>query len=380
MNPVRLVARAGRSLVRRIFSTLPVLSVLPLLSLVPPAVAASPLAPAAAEERGRGVDPSLFSQLRWRLIGPFRGGRTVAAVGVPGQPDVFYMGVNNGGVWKTDDAGRTWRPLFDGQPTQSIGALAVAPSDPRVIYAGSGEGLQRPDLSVGDGIYKSTDGGETWEHLGLRDGQQIPVVLVDPHDPNRVFAAVLGHPYGPNAERGVFRSTDGGRTWERVLYRDENTGAVDLAFDPADPRVLYASLWAARQAPWEIGASFQVPGSGLYKSTDGGGSWQPLTRGLPSAAEGLGRIGIGVAPSRPGRVYLQVDADAAHGGLYRSDDGGASWRRVNAETRIWGRGGDFAEVRVDPKDPDVVYVCNTSTYRSTDGGESFTAIKGAPGG
>jgi photosystem II stability/assembly factor-like uncharacterized protein len=380
VNPVRLVARAGRSLVRRIFSTLPVLSVLPLLSLVPPAVAAGPLVPAAAEERGRGVDPSLFSQLRWRLIGPFRGGRTVAAVGVPGQPDVFYMGVNNGGVWKTDDAGRTWRPLFDGQPTQSIGALAVAPSEPRVIYAGSGEGLQRPDLSVGDGIYKSTDGGETWEHLGLRDGQQIPVVLVDPHDPNRVFAAVLGHPYGPNAERGVFRSTDGGRTWERVLYRDENTGAVDLAFDPADPRVLYASLWAARQAPWEIGASFQVPGSGLYKSTDGGGSWQPLTRGLPSAAEGLGRIGIGVAPSRPGRVFLQVDADAAHGGLYRSDDGGASWRRVSSETRIWGRGGDFAEVRVDPKNPDVVYVCNTSTYRSTDGGESFTAIKGAPGG
>jgi photosystem II stability/assembly factor-like uncharacterized protein len=290
------------------------------------------------------------------------------------------MGVNNGGVWKTDDAGRTWRPLFDGQPTQSIGALAVAPSDPRVIYAGSGEGLQRPDLSVGDGIYKSTDGGETWEHLGLRDGQQIPMVLVDPSDPNRVFAAVLGHPYGPNAERGVFRSTDGGRTWEKVLYRDQNTGAVDLAFDPADPHVLYASLWAARQAPWEIGASFQVPGSGLYKSTDGGGSWQPLTRGLPSAAEGLGRIGIGVAPSRPGRIYLQVDADAAHGGLYRSDDGGASWRRVSSEPRIWGRGGDFAEVRVDPKNPDVVYVCNTSTYRSTDGGESFTAIKGAPGG
>jgi len=379
VNPVRLVARAGRRLVRPISS---ILLALPLLSLLPQPAAAGPLALAAAADGDgiRGLDPSLLSQLRWRLIGPFRGGRTVAAVGVPGQPGVFYMGVNNGGVWKTDDAGRTWRPLFDEQPTQSIGSLAVAPSDPRVIYAGSGEGLQRPDLSVGDGIYKSTDGGETWEHLGLRDGQQIPVVLVDPHDPNRVFAAVLGHPYGPNAERGVFRSTDGGRTWEKVLYRNENTGAADLAFDPADARVLYASLWAARQAPWEIGASFQVPGSGLYKSTDGGGTWQPLTRGLPSAAEGLGRIGIGVAPSRPGRVYLQVDANAAHGGLYRSDDGGASWRRVNAEKRIWGRGGDFAEVRVDPKDPDVVYVCNTSTYRSTDGGSSFTAFKGAPGG
>ena len=395
MSPARVVASAGRrrpacrSLLRlscrcrcRCFALVVLFAGLVLAGLRP-ALAASPAEPAvtaAPGGAGAGVDPALLSTLRWRLIGPFRGGRTVAAVGVPGQPDVFYMGVNNGGVWKTDDAGRTWRPLFDAQATQSIGALAVAPSDPRVIYAGSGEGLQRPDLSVGDGIYKSTDGGETWEHLGLRDGQQIPALLVDPHDPNRVFAAVLGHPYGPNAERGVFRSTDGGRSWEKVLYRDENTGAVDLAFDPADPHVLYASLWAARQAPWEIGASFQVPGSGLYKSTDGGGSWQPLTRGLPMAAEGLGRIGIAVAPSRPGRVYLQVDADGRHGGLYRSDDGGASWQRVNSEPRIWGRGGDFAEVRVDPKDPDKVYVCNTSTYRSTDGGVSFTAFKGAPGG
>ncbi len=398
MSPARVVASAGRrpacrSVSRRScrcsgFALIVLLAGLVLGGLRPirAAAPAEPAAEGAASAAGAaagaaaGVDPGLLSTLRWRLIGPFRGGRTVAAVGVPGQPDVFYMGVNNGGVWKTDDAGRTWRPLFDGQPTQSIGALAVAASDPRVIYAGSGEGLQRPDLSVGDGIYKSTDGGETWEHLGLRDGQQIPALLVDPHDPNRLFAAVLGHPYGPNAERGVFRSTDGGRSWEKVLYRDENTGAVGLAFDPADPRILYASLWAARQAPWEIGASFQVPGSGLYKSTDGGGSWQPLTRGLPSAAEGLGRIGIAVAPSRPGRVYLQVDADARHGGLYRSDDGGASWQRVNAEPRIWGRGGDFAEVEVDPKDPDKVYVCNTSTYRSTDGGVSFTAFKGAPGG
>ncbi len=388
MSPARVVASAGRrpacrSLLRLIFrcscfTLLALLAGLVLAELRPVLAesAAEPAATAAPGGAAGGLDPGLLSTLRWRLIGPFRGGRTVAAVGVPGQPDVFYVGVNNGGVWKTDDAGRTWRPLFDAQPTQSIGALAVAASDPRVIFAGSGEGLQRPDLSVGDGIYKSPDGGETWEHLGLRDGQQIPALLVDPHDPNRVFAAVLGHPYGPNAERGVFRSTDGGRSWEKVLYRDENTGAVDLAFDPADPRILYASLWAARQAPWEIGASFQVPGSGLYKSTDGGGSWQPLTRGLPSAAEGLGRIGIGVAPSRPGRVYLQVDADARHGGLYRSDDGGASWQRVNSEPRIWGRGGDFAEVRVDPKDPDKVYVCNTSTYRSIDGGVSFTAFKG----
>jgi photosystem II stability/assembly factor-like uncharacterized protein len=387
VNPARLVAPAGRR------SCLAARRAKLVLLLLPVAVAGAVLAGTAtaagttaatgtigADAPAGGVDPALLSALHWRLIGPFRGGRTVAAVGVPGQPDVFYIGVNNGGVWKTDDAGRTWRPLFDGQPTQSIGALAVAPSDPRVIYAGSGEGLQRPDLSVGDGVYRSADGGETWEHLGLRDGQQIPVLLVDPHDPNRVFAAVLGHPYGPNAERGVFRSTDGGKSWQRVLYRDENTGAVDLAFDPADPRTLYAALWAARQAPWEIGASFQVPGSGLFKSTDGGDSWQPLTHGLPAAAEGLGRIGIGVAPGRPGRLYVQVDADEQHGGLYRSDDGGAGWQRVNSEARIWGRGGDFAEVRVDPRDPDLVYVCNTSTYRSTDGGKTFTAFKGAPGG
>jgi photosystem II stability/assembly factor-like uncharacterized protein len=377
VSPVRLVAPAVR---RR---ALLVLCALLLLIPVPAARQVAGAVSTGAAPRPDEIaafDQGLLSQLRWRLIGPFRGGRTVAAVGVPGQPDVFYIGVNNGGVWKTDDSGRTWRPLFDAQRTQSIGSLAVAPSDPRVIYAGSGEGLQRPDLSVGNGVYRSTDGGETWKQLGLLDGQQIPALRVDPHDPNRVFAAVLGHPYGPNAERGVFRSTDGGESWEKVLYRDENTGASEVVFDPADSRILYASLWAARQAPWEIGASFQVPGSGLYKSTDGGTTWQRLSQGLPSAADGLGRIGIAVAPSLPARIYLQVDADARHGGLYRSDDAGGSFRRVNSETRIWGRGGDFAEVEVDPKDPDVVYVCNTSTYRSTDGGQSFTAIKGAPGG
>ncbi|HVT59539.1 MAG TPA: glycoside hydrolase [Thermoanaerobaculia bacterium] len=356
----------------------PGLPLLPPLALLVLALLA--LAPPARPAAGQPLDPGLFAQLRWRLIGPFRGGRTVAAVGVPGQAGVYYVGVVNGGVWKTIDAGQVWRPIFDGQPTQSIGAIAIAPSDPRVIYVGSGEGLQRPDLSVGDGIYKSIDGGGSWTHLGLRDGQQIPALLVDPHDPNRVYAAVLGHPYGPNSERGVFRSTDGGASWEKVLYKDENTGAVDLAFDPADPRTIYADLWAARQAPWEVGASFNGPGSGLYKSADGGATWKQLTAGLPTVAEGLGRIGIGVAPSQPGRIYAQVDADSRHGGLYRSNDAGASWRRVNDEERIWGRGGDFAEVKVDPGNPDLVYVCNTSTYRSADGGQSFTAIKGAPGG
>jgi photosystem II stability/assembly factor-like uncharacterized protein len=331
------------------------------------------LAPLGAEE----YSPALYAGLRWRMIGPFRAGRTVAAAGIPAQSNVFYVAANNGGVWKTDDAGRTWHPIFDDQPTGSIGALAIAPSDPDVIYAGSGEGLQRPDLSVGDGIYKSIDGGKIWRHLGLRDGQQITAILVDPHDPNRVFAAVLGHPYGPNAERGVFRSTDGGENWQKVLYKDENTGGADLAFDPTNPRTIYAVLWAARQGPWENGA-WSGPNSGLFKSTDGGATWQQLTGGLPTPSEGLGRIGIAITPSDPKRMYALVEARPS--AVYRSDDAGASWRRVNTETRITGRGADFACVRADPNNRDVVYVANTSTYRSDDAGQTFTAIKGAPGG
>jgi photosystem II stability/assembly factor-like uncharacterized protein len=323
-------------------------------------------------------DPKLYSGLEWRMIGPFRGGRTVGAAGIPDQPNVFYVGVNNGGVWKTDDYGRTWNPIFDDQPTGSIGAIAVAPSDPNIIYVGSGEGLQRPDLSVGDGMYKSTDGGKTWRHLGLRDGQQIPAILVDPHDPNRLFVAVLGHPYGPNAERGVFRSTDGGQTFQKVLYKDEHTGAIDLAFDPRNAQTVYAVLWQARQGPWENG-NFSGPNSGLFKSTDGGNTWNPLTGGLPTFAQGLGRIGIGIAPSEPNRIYALADSREA-GGVYRSDDAGSTWKRVNSEQRISGRGADFSCVRVDPKNKDVIYIANTSTYRSTDAGQNFTAIKGAPGG
>src|SRR4051812_37294182 len=197
------------------------------------------------------LDPALYGPLKWRCIGPFRGGRTVGAAGVTGQPNVFYIGVNNGGVWKTNDYGRTWKPIFDEQPTGSIGNLAVAPSNPNIIYVGSGEGLQRPDLSVGDGMYKSIDAGKTWTHLGLRDGQQINTIIVDPRNPDRLFVAVLGHPYGPNEERGVYRSTDGGQSFARVLYKDENTGAIDLAFDPRNPQHVYAVLWSARQGPWE---------------------------------------------------------------------------------------------------------------------------------
>ena len=324
--------------------------------------------------------PVNYAGLRWRDIGPFRGGRTVGAAGIAGQPNVFYIGVNNGGVWKTDDFGRTWKPIFDDQPTGSIGALALAPSDPNTIYVGSGEGLQRPDLSTGDGMYKSTDGGQTWRHLGLRDAQQIPAILVDPRNPNRLFVAVLGHPYGPSPERGVFRSTDGGQSWQKVLYKDERTGAIDLASDPRNPETVYAVLWQAQQGPWENGA-FSGPNSGLFKSTDGGTTWNLLTGGLPTFAQGgLGRIGIAIAESDPNRMYALVEARGEAGGVYRSDDAGANWKRINGEQRIYGRGSDFACVRVDPKNKDAIYVANTSTYRSDNAGQSFTAIKGAPGG
>jgi photosystem II stability/assembly factor-like uncharacterized protein len=334
---------------------------------------------ASASAAAQPVDPALYGALRWRLIGPFRGGRTVGAAGVARQPNVFYIGVNNGGVWKTNDYGLTWTPIFDDQPTQSIGAIAVAPSDPNIIYVGSGEGLQRPDLSVGDGIYKSTDGGRSWQHLGLRDARQIGAIAVDPTNPNRLFVAALGHPYGPNDERGVFRSTDGGRTFERVLYKDENTGAIDLALDPANPQTVYAVLWAARQGPWEYNNAYEGPGSGLFVSADGGRTWRQLTNGLPTPADGLGRIGIAIAPNDSRRMYAWVTA-ARGGGIYRSDDAGATWQRVNEEARVSGRGDDFANLRVDPANKDIVYTANTSTYKSIDGGRTFTAIKGAPGG
>jgi len=336
------------------------------------------LAVAVVLQAQEGIDPARFAQLQWRHVGPFRGGRTVGAAGVLQQPSVFFIGVNNGGVWKTTDYGQTWTPIFDEQPTQSIGAVAVAPSDPNIVYVGSGEGLQRPDLSVGDGVYKSTDAGRTWQHLGLRSARQIGAMIVDPLNPDRLFVAALGHPYGPNEERGVFRSTDGGRTFEKVLYKDENTGAIDLAFDPSTAQTVYAVLWSARQGPWEYNNAYAGPTSGLFKSTDGGTTWQPLTRGLPTFAERLSRIGIGIAPSNPRRIYAWVTAKPS--GLYRSDDAGDSWIRMNTENRVWGRGDDFANVRVDPVNPDILYAANTSTYRSADGGRTFTAFKGAPGG
>jgi photosystem II stability/assembly factor-like uncharacterized protein len=339
------------------------------------AAVAPTLAPIVAQQAA----PSLIAEMRWRMIGPHRGGRTKAAAGIASQPNVFYVAATNGGVWKSTDYGRVWMPIFDDQPTGSIGALAVAPSDPETIYVGSGEGLQRPDLSTGDGVYKSIDAGRTWTHLGLRDGQQIPQIVVDPRNPRRLFVAVLGHPYGPNEERGIFRSTDGAKTFEKVLYKDENTGGVDVVLDPQNADVVYAVLWESRQAPWENGV-FTGPGSGVFKSTDGGTNWKPIMKGLPTFAEdGLGRIGITVAPSDPRRLYATVEAQK-NGGLYRSDDAGESWYRATSEERFTSRGSDFAEVKVHPKNPDIVFTGSIVTWKSTDGGKTFSAFRGAPGG
>ncbi len=329
--------------------------------------------------------PKIFDALQWRCIGPHRGGRTVGAVGVPQQLGTFYIGVNNGGVWKTTDYGRVWSPIFDDQPTGSVGDVAVAPSDPNVLYVASGEGIQRPDLSVGDGVYRSADGGKTWTNTGLRDGLQIGGLAIDPTNPDRVFAAVLGHPYGANAERGVFRTKNGGKTWEKVKFVDENTGAIQVAIDPKNPQVVYADLWANRLAPWENG-TFGGPGSGLWKSIDGGDTWAQLTNGLPTPAQGLGRIGFCICPSLPSRLYATVDCGEGtenarnYSGIYRSDDAGATWYRSNPDPRLWGRGSDFAEIKADPKNPDIVYSANVVTWKSTDGGKTWQAWRGAPGG
>jgi photosystem II stability/assembly factor-like uncharacterized protein len=325
-----------------------------------------------------GFDAGLFREMQWRNIGPHRASRTKAIDGVPSQPHTFYIGVVNGGVWKTTDAGRTWAPIFDREGTGSIGSIAVALSDPNVIYVGTGESQQRPDLATGDGIYKSTDAGKTWTHLGLRDSQQIAQVVIDPKDANRVFVAALGHPYGPNPERGIFRSTDGGKSFDRVLYKDENTGGVDVVIDPSNGNTVYASLWQARQGPWENGA-FGGPGSGLFKSTDGGTTWKQLTNGLPNwDRDRIARIGIGIAPSRPSRLFAVVDARQP--GLYRSDDSGETWTLVNSDERVLARPSDASDVRVHPTNPDIVIVPTVVTWKSTDGGKTFTGFRGAPGG
>src|SRR5437870_1271193 len=317
------------------------------------------------------------SNLRWRNIGPHRGGRTRAIVGVPSQPNVFYMAPVNGGVFKSNDYGRTWQAIFDDQPTASVGAIAVAPANANVVYVGSGEGLHRPDLSVGDGIYKSIDAGKTWTHLGLRDGQQIAQLAVDPKNADRFFVAVAGHPYGPNEERGVFRSLDGGKTFERVIYRDENVGASDVQIDPRDPAIVYAALWESREGPWENGI-FNGDNGGIFKSVDGGKTWRQLTKGLPN---NIVQANLAIAPSSPKTLFAAVRAKTI-AKLYRSEDGGETWTGTTDDPRpgLGIGGGDLPVVRFDPKNPQIVYSASVVCWKSTDGGKSWEGWRGAPGG
>lgn len=334
----------------------------------------------AASPRPAHVNPNLLHELQWRSIGPFRGGRALAVTGVSGQPDRFYFGAVDGGVWETRNAGRTWNPIFDNEPVASIGAIAVAPSAPNTIYVGTGESDMRSDIAAGDGMYVSHDAGRTWTHIGLAHTRHIAQIVIDPHDPNTLYVAALGHAYTANAQRGVFKSTNGGATWTKILYKDANTGAIDLAMDPSNPAVIYASLWQTRRPPWNVYPSSNGPGSGLYKTTDGGAHWAQLTNGLPKF---VGRIGISISASRPSRVYAIVDSHITDGGVYRSDDSGATWVHVDggkAQVRIWERGWYFGQITADPNNPNTVYVMDTSTYRSTDGGHTFVAIKGSPGG
>lgn len=307
--------------------------------------------------------------MKWRLIGPFRGGRVLAVEGVAGQPNIYYFGAVAGGVWKTTDGGLTWSPIFDKEPVSSIGSIAVAPSDPNVIYVGTGEACIRGDISFGNGVYKSLDAGKTWTHVGLDDTRQIGRVIVDPRNPGVVFVAALGHAFGPNKDRGVFRSTDGGKTWQNVLFKDDKTGAVDITFDPNNSHILYASLWQALRTPWSFESG--GPGSGLYKSSDDGATWQKIeAHGWPEGV--LGRIGVAVSPADSSRVYALVEA--SEGGLYSSADAGATWTKINDDHRFRQRAWYFTHIFADPKNADTVYILNTGMYRSTDAGKSFQVL------
>ena len=337
-----------------------------------------PLSPSVHATFAQPTATPSFPGMQWRMIGPFRGGRVIPVIGVPGKPNEYLFGAVGGGIWRTTNGGNTWEPIFDAEPIASIGAIAIAPSNPQIIYVGTGESDMRSDISYGDGVYKSTDGGATWRSIGLRDSQNVGRILVDPRDPNVVLVAALGHAFGPNSERGVYRSTDGGATWTKTLSKNDDTGAIDLCWDAANPTVVYAALWQTRRPPWSVYAPTNGPGSGLYKSTDSGVTWNQITgHGFPS--EGLGRIGIAIPPGQNGnRIYAVVDAH--DGGIYRSDDAGQNWRRVSSDHRAWQRGWYFGGITADSRNPDVVYVMDTAMYRSTDGGEHFEPIKAAPGG
>jgi photosystem II stability/assembly factor-like uncharacterized protein len=367
----------------------------------------------AALGQAQTLGPKLYSEMHWRQIGPPRAGRARALSGVPAQPNVFYIGFDNGGVWRSTDYGSTWQPLFDNQPTGSIGAIAVAPSNPSIIYVGAGAGIIRPDLSVGDGVYKSTDAGKTWTHLGLRDSQMIANIEVDPKNPNRLFVAALGHPYGPNAERGIFMSTDGGASFQKVLYKDEYTSGNDVRIDPSDPNTVYAALWQQQQGFYENGA-FGGTDGGIFKSTDGGKNWKKLAGGLPPIIQ----ANLAIAPSNPKVIYATVAAGGAatespapagpggragrggRGGnisFYKSTNGGESWTLATDDPRVYetgstgrhppdnrplGRigGGDLPTITVDPKNEKVVYSCSTVFWRTEDAGLTWSAVRGAPGG
>ena len=333
-------------------------------------------ADAASAAPPEGIVPEqAYNGLQWRSIGPFRGGRAVTVAGVPGSPNIFYFGAAAGGVWKTIDAGANWTPIFDSvKGTASIGAIAVAPSNPSILYVGTGEGNLRGNVTWGDGLYKSTDAGATWTHIGLSDTRQIGALLVDPHDPNVVLVAAIGHAFGPNTERGVFRTTDGGQTWNRVLYKDDLTGAIDLAADPHDPKIVYAALWQVRRQPWTFTSG--GPGSGLYRSKDGGLTWSQLKGGgLPAGI--LGRIDVAVSPVDSNRVYASIEAK--DGGLYRSDDAGTTWRRVSQDGRIRQRAWYFSKIYADTKALDTVYALNTGMLRSVDGGKTFELVPATHG-
>ncbi len=325
----------------------------------------------------QSVPPELFNGMQWRLIGPFRGGRVVAVSGIPGDGATYFFGSVGGGVWKTPNAGVTWTPLFDGQPIASIGALAVAPSNPEVIYAGTGESDIRSDLSSGDGVYKSSDGGKTWVNVGLRDSRQISRIVVDPKNADVVYVGVLGHAYGPNPERGVFKSADGGKTWTHVLDKGPEFGVSDLAMAAGSPDTLFAGTWQAHRPPWTTYEPVQGPGGWLYRTTDAGANWTQLKgNGLPEGD--WGRVGVAISANGQ-RVYALIEADKKSG-LYRSDDGGNTWVLANGDSRLTSRGWYFNQPTIDPNDPDVVYVPNVALYRLDDAGKTITIVRGAPGG
>src|SRR5215472_6075533 len=320
-------------------------------------------------EKSENEDPA-FKGMKYRIVGPFRGGRSLTASGIPGDPTTYYFGATGGGVWKSTDGALTWSSVFDKEGTSAIGSLAVAAANPNVVYVGTGEACLRGNISHGDGVYKTLDGGKNWKNIGLKDSRAIGKVIVNPKNPDVVFVAALGHPFGPNTERGVFRSLDGGKNWEKVLYKDENTGAIDVAFDPQNPNILFASLWESRRTPWSLSSG--GPGSGLYRSSDGGTTWKRLEEhGLPKGP--YGKIGVAVAANSD-RVFALIEAHNPDGGLYRSDDGGESWQLVNASHSLWQRPWYYMHVIADPRDENVLYIMNVEAYKSTDGGHLFNKV------